>query len=120
MKILFDLAMLGAGAYKGWNDATGNPTDGFYLTYFVAGRSALAGLGQAGQVYSANHRTKEEELQEALDGLKSAAIGTHHEDLKGKSALREGVKNGGITAVISGLEIAVGYGVGWVAGKIVY
>ena len=90
--VLPDIANIVAGSYKGYMNATGQDVDPTYLAYVLGSCSLIAGVAK---------------------GVK-----THKKGRRG-SPVAEGIKHGLIFIPVGALEIAVGYGLGYVAHKIV-
>ena len=91
--VLPDIANIVAGAYKGYMNAAGQDVDPIYLAYVLGGSSLFTGVAK---------------------GIKT------HKEGRWKSPAAEGTKYGLISIPLGALEIAVGYGLGYVAHKIVH
>ena len=118
---LIDYANIGAGVYKGYMNAAGVDVDPAYLGYLVAGSSAISGVYRA--IGATRHNVlitgrKGNKLDDILhNSATKFALGENEFMGEAKPAV-EGAKAAGLRAVISAVEIAVGYGIGYAAQKI--
>ena len=110
--VLPDIANLVAGAYKGYMNAAGQEVDSTYLAYVLASTSTLAGVAR----YFKTRRENSDPIHSIASKMASSMMGRKHKD---ESPAAEGVKHGLINIPVGALEIAVGYGLGYVAQKIV-
>jgi hypothetical protein len=104
--VLPDIANIVAGAYKGWMNADGQDVDATYLAYVLASTSVLAGISQ--YFKAKKHVRSGTHAFEALTGRQP----------RENSPAAEGVKRGLICIPIGAAQIAVGYGLGYAAYKI--
>lgn len=90
--IIDDLANLGAGVYKGWMNASGIDVDPMYMAY-VLGSTSLIRAGLEAREFS-------DDFENPVVG---GAVGFFY--------------NGALGGAV---EIAIGYGAGWLAQKIIF
>lgn len=110
------IANIAAGAYKGYMNAAGQPVSPEYLAYVLASTSTFRGLAHFLKTRSFN---RDPEIQGALI-LANAMASLHGlpDVYKEKKPAVEGVKAGAMGTIFGGLEIMIGYGLGWAAQKV--
>ena len=135
LDVLFSGSNLLAGAYKGYMNAVGHEVDPTYLLYVGGGTSALKGISDGAYCQMYNSTTEKERLEgwrtvfreelsedkidpELLERTVKEFKAEEDKRYLGKSALREGTKTFARALPIAVLEIAVGYGIGYVLGKL--
>ena len=112
--VLPDLACLIAGGYKGYMNASGVEVDSTYLAYTLAGAATLDGLARALKVSQEN---KDPVRQMVNTIVSQGMLGDNN--YTPPSPAGEGVKSAIGQSIIGAFEIAVGYGLGWVAYHII-
>ncbi len=117
-----DIVNVGAGLYKGYMNAVGVEVDPIYLAYSITGSSALSGIYKTVEAARYNARLMGKKGNWLDDILRSNtvrfALGENEFGFDERNPPVEGVKAAGFRAIVSALEITVGYGIGWVALKI--
>ena len=120
---LIDITNIAAGAYKGYMNSTGVDVDSAYLGYILAGSSAISGAYRA--IGAARHDVlktgrKGNKLDDILrHSVTKFILGSNQFKIEDKNPTIEGVKGASLRTVISGIEIAAGYGIGYVTQKII-
>ncbi len=123
-----------AGAYKGFMNATGQDVDSTYLLYVGGGTAALKGSINAVLIKSYNFLTEEERVEkcreifreeigdmvspEQLELLVLKFMKEDEARFLGKDAVWEGTKTFAKSLPAAGVEMIVGYALGYVAGKV--
>ncbi len=108
--VLSDLVNIAAGAYKGYMNAIGQEVDSTYLAVVLASTSTLSGIFKGIQVEM--KKRKKPTIEEVI-------LSARRYLPKEKDSVSEGIKHGLIAIPCGALEIALGYGLGWVASKII-
>ncbi len=120
---LIDIANIVAGAYKGYMNSAGVDVDPTFLGYTLAGSSAVSGIYRA--IDSARHDVlktgrKGNKLDDILrNSVTKFILGSNNLKIEDKNPAIEGVKGASLRAVVSGIEIGAGYGIGYVTQKII-
>lgn len=103
--VLTDIINIGAGAYKGWLNAGGQPVDYTHLMYILGSTSLLSGLGESLRV----------NILKNSSGLEY--IHTYHGEclLKGEeiTPAKEGIKKGLRKIPLGMIEMAAGFMMGY-------
>lgn len=107
-----DLANVVAGAYKGYMNAAGHDVDATYLAWVLGTTSGLRGVGTWLKV----RRENADPLHGVAQMVASAVLG--HEHIP-KEPVPEGIKTTLLGVPVGAAEIALGYGLGYVAQKII-
>ena len=135
LDVLFAGPNLLAGAYKGYMDSTGHEVDPIYLLYVGGNTSMLKGIFDGVFTKMYNSITEKERLDgwkivfrkrlsvdklnpDQLERIVQEYKAEKDEKYLGKSALHEGTKTVAQALPIAVLQMAVGYGIGYVLGKL--
>jgi hypothetical protein len=110
--VLSGLANFVAGAYKGYMNAEGQDVDSTYLAYVLAGTSAARGIGK----FNTTRKENADPYDRLINSIVSMGTGRKYEE---KNPATEGALGVTVGVPVGAIEIALGYGLGYIANKII-